>query len=70
MLLTILLNYAIIISTKQKEVVYMWRVYNEFGEIYTESYNRSDAERSAEQINGYCRHEDTADCNPYYDYEL
>lgn len=44
----------------------MWRVYNEFGEVYTETYSRSEAEKTAKQINGYCRCEDTAEYNPFY----
>lgn len=45
----------------------MWRVYNEFGEIYTETYSKAEAERTSEQINGTYKYEDDASYNPYYD---
>ena len=64
--MTISFKSDILNLTTEQGGLYMWRVYNEFGKVYTETYSRSEAERTAKQIGGSFRYEDTAEYNPFY----
>jgi hypothetical protein len=64
--LTVTFESDILILTTEQGGLYMWRVYNEFGEVYTETYSRAEAERTADRVNGFFKYEDTAEYNPFY----